>query len=443
MGDIEMIIQKAVTLKRLTLPETAALLSANDPDALDKIHRAAARIKDTIYGKRVVIFAPLYISNLCSNGCLYCGFNTLNKTAKRKALGREEIISETRTLLKCGHKRVLAVAGEYAPKGEDQAEYYASAVRAIYEASHGPHRIKRVNINCAPLSVYGFKKLKAAGIGTYQLFQETYHEETYRTVHPKGPKSDPDNRIDAIDRAFQAGIDDVGIGALYGLYDHKFETLAMLSHVEHLEKKFGVGPHTISVPRLQTADGTSFADKSKHRVSDQDFKKIVSVLRLAVPYTGIILSTRESQAMRDELVTLGVSQISAGSNTAPGGYSEDAGGEKETPQFILNDHRSLNEVCGALIKNGMVPSFCAACYRKERTGESFMALAKPGDIKCACDINGLVTLKEYLSDFAPEDIKKCGQTLIEKERIGLDPETQKRLSSILKDIDAGARDIYV
>jgi 2-iminoacetate synthase len=347
---------------------------------------------------------------------------------------------QTEILLKKGHKRVLVVAGEAPPKGKSSADYYVEAINAVYSARAGEDKIKRVNINCAPLSVEEFKKLKNAGIGTFQIFQETYHGETYGKMHPSGPKSDPDNRLDAIDRAFAAGIDDVGIGVLYGLYDYKFETLAMLSHVEYLEKKYNVGPHTISVPRIEPAPGVELTKNIPYEVSDMEFKKIVAVLRLSVPYTGMILSTRECPSLRDELFDLGISQISAASRTSPGGYgeSEDAG-----VQFELGDNRSLDEVMGTLIEKGFIPSFCAACYRSSRTGEAFMNLAKPGTIKGKCTMNALITLREYLDDFASEDVKRKGYAMIKKEEEKLSPEEKQSLRRFYEDIDKGLRDEYV
>jgi 2-iminoacetate synthase len=286
-----------------------------------------------------------------------------------------------------------------------------------------------------------FKKLKKAGIGTYQLFQETYHEPTYRLVHPAGPKSNPDDRIAAIDRAFEAGIDDLGIGVLYGLYDYRFETLALLEHIEALEDKFGLGPHTISVPRLEPALGSEFSKNSPYKVSDEDFKKVVAILRLSVPYTGMILTTRETPAMRDELFNLGISQISAESRTAPGGYTVDQ--EAQSSQFALSDGRSLDEIISTLIEKKNIPSFCAACYRRARTGEVFMNLAKPGTIKGKCNLNALITLKEYLDDFASGGVKEAGYSLIEEVKENLDEENRIILEKYFKDIDRGLRDEYV
>jgi 2-iminoacetate synthase len=436
------ILDKAKLLKRLSFPESAALLSVSDPVYIQKIFNAASFVKDKIYGRRVVLFAPLYISNLCRNSCLYCAFKSDNALIKRKALTPSEITSQTEWLLRQGQKRILMVCGEAAPEGKSNIDYYVEAVKAIYSAEVGKNKIKRVNVNCAPLSVKDFKKLKKSGIGTYQLFQETYHHETYLRMHPKGPKSDPDNRLDAIDRAFSVGIDDIGIGVLYGLYDYKFETLGLLSHVEHMEKRFNVGPHTISVPRIEPAAGVELSLNPPHKLSDEEFKKVVAVLRLSVPYTGIIMSTRETPQMRDLLLSLGVSQISAASRTSPGGYS-DLEREGATGQFSLSDHRSLDEIVETLINHDYIPSFCAACYRKERTGEAFMQLAKPGTIKGKCSMNALITLKEYLDDFASDKVKAIGYKMIGRYFKDLDGDSQKRLKLFFAHVDSGVRDEYV
>lgn len=437
--ELEDILLKSRSLKRLSVEEAAKLLAVDEPQGLRAIFDAAAYVKDVVYGRRVVLFVPLYISNYCINGCLYCAFKSDNKSLLRKALSAEEIKEETACLLRRGHKRILLVAGENAADPSGRVNYYVEAIKAIYSVKVGSHAIRRVNINCAPLAVEEFKLLKAAGIGTYQLFQETYHKETYLRLHPYGPKRDYRNRIDAIDRAFMAGIDDVGIGVLYGLYDYRFDTLAMLAHIEHLEEKFKVGPHTISVPRIEPAEGTDFYENSHYRVSDEDFGKVVAVLRLAVPYTGMILSTRESPQMRDELFNLGVSQISAESSTAPGGYAN----SNNNAQFCLGDHRSLEEIINSLLAKGFIPSFCAACYRKERTGEKFMCLAKPGTIKGKCSMNALITLKEYLDDFALPETKNSGYRLISRAKEGLDEADKERLFLFFSDIDKGMRDLYV
>lgn len=437
--EITAILDKSKKLQRLSLEETAALLAVSDDDALDMIFKAAAYVKDTIYGKRVVMFAPLYISNFCANNCVYCSFRTDNHDVQRKALSMQEIQAQVEWLLKRGHKRILLVTGESAPSNVSFMTYLGDAIKAIYNAEYRGHKIKRVNVNCAPLTKDDFMLLKKTGIGTYQLFQETYHDKTYRKVHPSGPKHDPDRRLEAIDRAFQAGIDDLGMGVLYGLYDYRFETLALLMHIEYLEKQYGVGPHTISVPRIEHACGADFTDNVPYPLTDRDFKKIVAVLRLSVPYTGIILSTREAPQMRDELLHLGVSQVSAESRTSPGGYVKD----DTNTQFSVNDHRSLEQVIHDMMNHGYLPSFCAACYRAERTGKTFMDLAKPGMIKGKCEINCLATLKEYLDDFASPETKKKGYELIQKNTAALDNTDREMVEKIYKNIDKGTRDEFV
>jgi 2-iminoacetate synthase len=441
--EVDEIIVKAKQLKRLSLEESAKLLMVKDDIVLQKIYESASYVKRTIYGNRVVIFVPLYISNLCSNSCVYCGFASNNKVTVRKKLTFQEIKQQTEILLGRGHKRILMVAGEMG-SSEENINYYIGAVKAIYSAEYKCNKIKRVNINVAPMSVEHFKKLRDIGIGTYQIFQETYHEQTYRKLHVAGAKTDPDNRLNGVDNAFKAGIDDVGIGPLLGLYDPNFEILAMLMHIEHLEKTYGVGPHTISIPRIEPAPGSDYASKPDYLVKDEEFKKIVSVLRLSVPYTGIIVSTRETAKFRDILINLGVSQISAESKVTPGGYEENSvHNDKLERQFSINDQRSLNEVVKALIVKGFIPSFCAACYRKNRTGKRFMDLAKPGQIKRICDINALVTFKEFLKDFADADVKELGCKLIEKHKITLDNKSVNILEKFFKDIDNGIRDKYV
>ncbi|MDD5130666.1 MAG: [FeFe] hydrogenase H-cluster radical SAM maturase HydG [Candidatus Omnitrophica bacterium] len=439
---LENILAKARLLKRLTLKESALLLAAQEPGDIQKIFETASYVKDTIYGRRVVLFAPLYISNLCANNCLYCAFKSDNLLIKRKALTVSQINAEIVWLLKRGHKRILMVCGEQAPQGKTGISYYLDAVKAIYAAQADKNRIKRVNVNCAPLTVSEFQQLKASGIGTYQIFQETYHEKTYRLMHPAGPKSDPDYRITAPDRAFKAGIDDIGIGALFGLYDYRFEVLGLLSHIEHLEEEFGIGPHTISVPRIEPAEGSDLSLCPPYKISDDEFMKIVAVLRLSVPYTGIIMSTRENALMRDRLLSLGVSQVSAESNTSPGGYSASANTQAGR-QFSLGDQRSLDEIVGALIAHDYIPSFCAACYRMERTGKSFMDLARPGTIKGKCSMNALITLQEYLDDFASSSVKAEGYKMISRYFKQLDAVDQDRLKLFFAHVAQGTRDEYV
>ncbi|MDR2437007.1 MAG: [FeFe] hydrogenase H-cluster radical SAM maturase HydG [Endomicrobium sp.] len=441
--EIDDILKKTKFLKRLTFEESAKLLSVKDVPLLEKIYDAAKHVKNAVYGKRVVMFVPLYISNFCANSCTYCGFASNNKYTVRKKLSIQEIKQQTEVLLKGGHKRILMVAGEMASSKEN-VNYYIDAVKAIYDTEYKGNKIKRVNVNVAPLSVEHFKMLKQSGIGTYQIFQETYHDATYKKFHIAGVKIDPNNRLNGLDNAFKAGIDDIGIGPLLGLYDYRFEILAMLMHIEYLERTYGIGPHTISVPRIEPAPGCVYTDNPEYPISEEDFKKLVAVLRLSVPYTGIIMSTRETAQLRDTLVNLGVSQISAESKVTPGGY-EDSSQHNDKPerQFNLNDQRSLNEIVKSLLSQGLIPSFCAACYRKNRTWEHFMDLAKPGTIRHMCDINALVTLKEYLEDFATPEVKTLGYKLIDEHRIKLDNTSIKVLEKFFTNIDNGIRDEYI
>jgi 2-iminoacetate synthase len=442
--EIDEILEKTKSLKRLSIVDSAKLMTVSNAKDLKKIYDAAAFVKNEIYGKRVVLFVPLYISNLCFNSCLYCGFSVQNNLIERKKLTIAEIISQTEFLLKKGHKRILLVSGEM-QSSKENINYYVEAINAVYSAQINGNKIKRVNINVAPMDVESFKKLKFAGIGTYQIFQETYHDETYRKLHISGTKADPDNRLDAIDNAFKAGIDDVGIGPLLGLYDYRFEILALLMHIEYLETTYSIGPHTISVPRIEPALGSKYTENIQHAVSDEDFKKIVAVLRLSVPYTGIILSTRENSHIRDELLDLGVSQISAASSVTPGGYNDNSlkHNDSKKSQFALSDMRSLEEITASLISKNYIPSFCAACYRRNRTGENFMNLAKPGDIKPFCELNALLTLKEYLLDFASPKTKELGYELINKCKKNLNKPDITSLEKFFENIDKGIRDEYV
>jgi len=437
--EIERIIEKTAVLKPLELRETALLLNCEDPELIAKIKTAARAVKEKIYGKRMVLFAPLYISNECVNNCLYCGFKRSNKDICRKTLSLDEIASETLSILKSGHIRILLVAGEDLKKcGID---YIVEAIKTIYKVDYKGNKIRRVNVNLAPCEVEDMKKLRFADIGTYQLFQEVFHRETYAKLHTAGPKKDIDKRLAVFPKAFEAGIDDVGIGVLYGLYDYKFETLALLSYAKFLEEKFKVGPHTISVPRLEPATGCEFNGQSQYLVPDEDFKKVVAILRLAVPYTGIILSTRESAILREELVELGVSQLSAGSKTEPGGYGNP---EEATGQFVVSDERSLDEVIHQLAEKGFLPSFCTSCYRSLRTGESFMALSKTGHIHEFCDINGLITFYEYLIDFASPETKETGFKLIDKLKKQILPEDKwADFEKYTKRLESGERDVFV
>jgi 2-iminoacetate synthase len=435
------IINKAKEMKGLSYEDILTLLKVEDKNLNEFIFEAAREIKDTIYGNRLVLFAPLYISNLCSNDCLYCAFRATNKDVKRKALNQDEIKEETINLLKQGHKRVLLVAGEAYPK--ESLDYILKSIDTVYATKHGEDSIRRINVNIAPLSVSDFKRLHDKNIGTYQIFQETYHLPTYKKMHVKGPKADYDYRLTAIDRAFEAGFDDVGIGVLFGLYDWRYEILALKSHIEHLEKKFGVGPHTISVPRLEPAVGSDVSVDPPYPVTDDDFKKIIAVLRLAVPYTGIILSTRENSKIRKEAFNLGISQISAGSKTDPGGYSDEKN-HHETEQFSLGDTRSLHEVIEDVVDSKYIPSFCTGCYRLGRVGKDFMDLAKPGLIKAHCLPNAMFTFSEYLYDFANDNLKEKGIKLINNmiEKDLPNESIKENVKKELVKIKEGKRDIY-
>jgi 2-iminoacetate synthase len=432
------ILNKARELKGLNLHEVGALSHINDKQMLLELYETAKYVKEEIYGRRIVLFAPLYISNLCKNECVYCAFRKSNKDLKRRALDQDEITEEVRQLVRQGHKRLLLVAGESYPG--DDFRYVLQSIATCYAVKEGSGEIRRINVNVAPLTVEQFQELKAAGIGTYQLFQETYHRETYATVHQGGPKSDYDWRCTAMDRAMEAGIDDVGVGVLFGLYDWRFEILALMQHIRHLEETFGVGCHTISVPRLEPASGSQLASTPPHPVSDEDFRKIVAILRLAVPYTGIIMSTRESPQMRRDTLALGVSQISAGSRINPGGYHEEE--DFHASQFQLGDHRSLSEVIQDLSELGYIPSFCTGCYRVGRTGQDFMDMAKPGLIKAKCAPNALSTFLEYLLDYAPEEVLQVGEKTIAEELIQMDAKTQKVAQRMLEKVRAGKRDVF-
>ena len=432
--EIVKIVDKAKKLEGLSLNEVGALLLCEDKDLIQEMFNTAKEVKEAIYGKRLVLFAPLYLSNICVNDCKYCGFATSNSNLERRRLGFEEIKKEIDALEKQGHKRVLIVAGED-PKVD--LGYLKKAIDTIYNTkSHG--EIRRININVAPMNVDSFRELSTFGIGTYQSFQETYHKETYEKVH-QGPKLNFTEKLYVMDRAMQGGINDVGIGVLFGLYDYKFEVLALLMHTLHLEKEFGVGPHTISVPRIENVHGNEFVKKLKYEVQDEEFKKIVAILRLAVPYTGILLSTREDVKLRDELFKLGVSQISAGSKTTPGAYTsqDDAG------QFCLGDNRTSLEVIKSISKQGYYPSFCTACYRLGRTGKDFMDLAKPGLIQKYCLANAILTYKEYIMDYGDYEIVKIGEDLIQKELKDIKDESfRHEVIAKLKKIEKGERDLY-
>jgi 2-iminoacetate synthase len=434
------ILDKALELHGLEPDDVAALAAVDAPALLDELFHAANTVKETIYGRRLVLFAPLYVSNFCSNECLYCAFRARNQEVKRRALTQAEIETEVRTLVQEGHKRILLVAGEQYPDGD--FGYILDAIDTIYRTKSGKGEIRRVNVNIAPLETEEFRQLKARGIGTYQLFQETYHPETYRRVHLAGKKRDYLWRLTVMDRAMEAGIDDVGIGVLFGLHDWRFEVLAMLQHIRHLEEAHGVGPHTISVPRIEPATGSDLSGCPPAPVSDLDFKKIIAILRLTVPYTGIILSTRETAEMRRAGFALGVSQISAGSRTNPGGYSEHSRAP-DLSQFSLGDHRSLDEVIRDVAGLGYIPSFCTACYRLGRTGQDFMDMAKTGLIKYHCDPNALSTFTEYLEDYASPETRAVGEQLIENVLNDMDARQRRTAAKLIARIKAGERDAYI
>lgn len=432
-SEIREILNKAKNCKGLSLEEVAKLLFVEGGDLLEEIFDAARYVKNKVYGKRVVLFAPLYTSNECTNNCLYCGFRRDNKELHRKTLTIDEIVTEAKALEAQGHKRILLICGEHPAK--TGVKHLTDAMDAVYKAGD----IRRINVEAAPMKIEDYRQLKEHGIGTYVIFQETYNREVYKKMHPVGLKADFDWRITAIDRAFEGGIDDVGIGALLGLYDYRFEVLGLLMHINAFEKKYGVGPHTISVPRLRPALGWAL-NEIPYIVNDNDFKKIVAIYRLAVPYTGIILSTRESPKLRDELLSLGVSQISAGSKTSPGGYAEE---DEKADQFEVNDHRSLNQMLETICENGYIPSFCTACYRRCRTGEAFMEYAKEGEIHEFCQPNAILTFKENLMDYGTERLRIKGEEIISKALDEIeDANIRKSTEEKLKEIESGKRDIY-
>ncbi|PLX17450.1 MAG: [FeFe] hydrogenase H-cluster radical SAM maturase HydG [Candidatus Muiribacterium halophilum] len=441
ISEVHNIINKALRKEGLSIKDVATLLNVDDPGLVVEIKSAAKKIKEDIYGKRIVIFAPLYVTNECINDCLYCGFRRSNTELVRKTLSLDELKRETQLLTRMGHKRVLLVCGEH-PKYAN-ADFVVEAIKTVYSANDGKNEIRRINVNLAPLEVEDFKKIKATGIGTYQEFQETYHRETYKKMHPSGPKSDYDYRITAFERAFEAGIDDLGAGVLFGLFDHKFETLALISHCHYLEKKIGVGPHTISIPRIEPALNAPAANTVPYPMSDDEFMKLVAIIRLAVPYTGIILSTRETTELRAKLIHLGVSQVSAGSKTDPGGYDAAEKDLATKQQFALGDFRTLDQVIYDLSKNGFIPSFCTGCYRLGRTGIDFMAITKPGLIQQYCQPNALVTFKEYLMDYASDRTRKAGEELIKKELDDFaDKNGKEQTLEMLKKLENGERDIF-
>lgn len=436
------VLAKARNLKGLDLGDVIALTAVRAPELTAELFETAGWIKDQIYGRRMVLFAPLYISNLCGNECLYCAFRAGNQAIRRRALTQEEIAREVAMLEDQGHKRILLVAGESYP--QEGFDYVLRSIRTVYATKSGARgEIRRVNVNVAPLTVEEFRRLHGEHVGTYQLFQETYHAQTYHRMHVAGRKRDYLWRLTALDRAMTAGIQDVGIGVLFGLFDWRFEVLALLQHIRHLEKEFGVGPHTISVPRMEPATGSEIAACPPHGVSDVDFRRIVAILRAAVPYTGLILSTRETAEMRRETFALGISQISAGSRTNPGGYATAPGeDERADGQFSLGDHRSLDLVVRDLASLGYVPSFCTGCYRLGRTGKDFMDLARPGEIKTHCDPNGVSTFLEYLLDYAAPETVPIGEALIERTVAAMSGLARDRALKLVAKVRAGERDVY-
>jgi iron-only hydrogenase maturation protein HydG len=435
---IEQLIEKAALCKGLTHREAALLLECEQPDLTERIFRLAKEIKQRFYGNRIVMFAPLYLSNYCVNGCTYCPYHAKNKTIARRKLTQEEIRREVIALQDMGHKRLALEAGEHPVL--NPIEYILESIRTIYGIRHKNGAIRRVNVNIAATTVENYRRLKKAGIGTYILFQETYHKGNYEVLHPTGPKSDYAYHTEAMDRAMEGGIDDVGIGVLFGLNTYKYDFTGLLMHAEHLEARFGVGPHTISVPRICSADDIDAGD-FPNVISDEVFSRIVAVIRIAVPYTGMIISTRESQESRKKVLELGISQISGGSRTSVGGYAETELPEKNSAQFDISDTRTLDEVVNWLLELGYIPSFCTACYREGRTGDRFMSLVKSGQIANCCAPNALMTLKEYLEDYASEDTRQKGMKLILQETEHIpNPKIREIAIRNLKAIAGGKRD---
>ena len=435
---IDQILAKARQRKGLEHREAAVLLDCDIEEKNQEIYALAEQIKKDLYGNRIVMFAPLYLSNYCVNGCLYCPYHISNKHIARKKLTQDEIRREVIALQDMGHKRLALEAGEHPV--ENPIEYILESIKTIYGIKHKNGAIRRVNVNIAATTVENYRKLKDAGIGTYILFQETYHKESYERLHPYGPKHDYAYHTEAMDRAMQGGIDDVGLGVLFGLEYFRYEYTALLMHAEHLEAVFGVGPHTISVPRVKPADDID-PNAFDNSISDDIFAKIVACIRVAVPYTGMIISTRESQQCRERLLHLGVSQISGASRTSVGGYAEPEPEEAHTEQFDVSDRRTLDEVVHWLMTMGYIPSFCTACYREGRTGDRFMSLCKSGQIQNCCHPNALMTLKEYLMDYASEKTRKLGEELIKKEIEKVPNEKIRAIAQRnLQDIEDGKRD---
>lgn len=440
--EIDEILAKAMELKGLDLQDVATLLNISQSEHLEKLYSTAHKIKDEIYGKRLVLFAPLYIANYCANNCLYCGFRLENKDIERKVLSLDEVKEETLAILEQGHKRVLMLMGEDHKMSD--LDYFYKAIDTVYSVKDSKgSQIRRINIEIQSLSEEEFTVLKDIKIGTYTLFQETYHLGVYKVMHPSGRKANYKWRLYTMDRALANGMHDVGIGALFGLTDYRFEVLSLITHAQHLDKEFGTGPHTISIPRIRPASGAPAAMHIPNEVTDENFKKLVAILRMSVPYTGMILSTREPAELRTQLFDLGISQISAGSRTSPGGYKQAFSETNDDSQFTLNDCRTSGEVIESVIMQGYIPSFCTACYRLGRVGQDFMELAKPGLIKLFCLPNALTTLKEYLVDYANPETKQLGEALIERELKEI-PTDNVRSTTLkyLDRIEKGERDLY-
>ncbi|MDD2215862.1 MAG: [FeFe] hydrogenase H-cluster radical SAM maturase HydG [Eubacteriales bacterium] len=435
---ISSLIERAKDCKGLSHREAAVLLECELPEENEKMYKLAKEIKNKIYGNRIVMFAPLYLSNYCINGCVYCPYHKKNKTISRKKLSQEDIVREVVALQDMGHKRLALETGE--DPVNNPIEYILESIDTIYSIKHKNGAIRRVNVNIAATTVENYRKLKDAGIGTYILFQETYHKKNYEELHPTGPKHDYAYHTEAMDRAMEGGIDDVGVGVLFGLNMYRYDFVGLLMHAEHLEAAMGVGPHTISVPRIRPADDINI-DEFSNAISDDIFAKIVAVLRIAVPYTGMIISTRESMKTRQRVLELGVSQISGASRTSVGGYDKPEGEEDNSAQFDVNDNRSLDEIVNWLLELGYIPSFCTACYREGRTGDRFMSLAKTGQIANCCHPNALMTLKEYLEDYASLETKKIGDRVITEQTLLIPNEKVRGIAkNNLADIEAGKRD---
>ena len=435
---ISSIIEKARACKGISHREAALLLECNDQELLEEIFSLAKEIKQKLYGNRIVMFAPLYLSNYCVNSCVYCPYHIKNKTIARKKLSQEDIEREVIALQNMGHKRLALEAGE--DPLHNPIEYILESIKTIYGIKHKNGAIRRVNVNIAATTVENYRKLHEAGIGTYILFQETYHKENYEKLHPRGPKSNYAYHTEAMDRAMEGGIDDVGLGVLFGLNTYKYDFTGLLMHAEHLEATYGVGPHTISVPRICSADDINAAD-FENAISDEIFQKIVAIIRIAVPYTGMIISTRESQKSREKVLELGISQISGGSRTSVGGYAVEETPEENSSQFDISDNRTLDEIVSWLLKLGYIPSFCTACYREGRTGDRFMSLVKTGQIANCCSPNALMTLQEYLEDYASPETKALGTKMIREQMEKIpNPAIKKRAIENLKYIGEGKRD---